>query len=140
MTSINPSFEHVVPGSVLDLAARWRNMLPKVVTRGGIPLCDCSSATAKKKNNSHVDRHIRLVSLLSGKEKRASLTWQLARGWPLRQSAPVSVACQWTEPIRSNSMLEFEVPLVKSLEFKMKVLSTLGSGEWQTAMQDGSFS
>lgn len=30
-------------------------------------------------------------------------------------------------------MLEFEVPLVKSLEFKIKVLSTLGSGEWQTA-------
>jgi hypothetical protein len=30
-------------------------------------------------------------------------------------------------------MLEFEVPLVKSLEFKMKVLSTLGSGEWQAA-------
>ncbi|KAH7004687.1 hypothetical protein EDB82DRAFT_471437 [Fusarium venenatum] len=44
---------------------------------------------------------------------------------------PVSVACQLTEPIRHDLMLEFEVTLAKSFEFNIKVLSTLGSGEWR---------
>jgi hypothetical protein len=70
-----------------------------------------------------------------------SLTWQIARGWPLRQpyvkpqallrpgqAPPVHVACQSAERIRSHLRC-LSCPLAKSLEFEIKVLSTLGSGK-----------
>lgn len=92
-----------------------KNISPKVGYQRGIPSCTrCSSSKPtppqQKPSKQYHDRHRNsLVSLLPGLQ----LTWQMARGWPLRQTTraliPVSVACQSTEPIEHDLMLEFEV-------------------------------